>query len=69
MERYQDDRPEESVQCQLAGRVLDLRLLLRDDGLVLQGLCHSHHARQSARRLVVAGTRPPLPVRDIKVLR
>jgi hypothetical protein len=53
----------------LAGRVQDLRLLLRDNGLVLQGHCYSHHAKQLAQHLVVAGTHVPLMANDIKVSR
>jgi hypothetical protein len=69
MERYKVDKLEEYVRCQLAGRVQELRLSLRDGGLVLQGRCHSHHAKQLAQHFVVAGTHVPLLANHIKVLR
>ncbi len=67
-------RPEEtdelaaSVQCQLAGRVSDLRLLLTDNGLVLQGRAHSYYAKQLAQQAVMKATELPLLANDIEVL-
>lgn len=66
-------RPEEteqlamSVQCQLAGRVSDLRLLRTDKGLVLQGRAHSYYAKQLAQQAVMKATEIPLLANDIEV--
>jgi hypothetical protein len=68
MERDDIDKLAERVQCQLAGRVHDLRLLFRNNGLVLQGQCHSHHAKQLAQHYVLEGTGIPLLANDTKVL-
>ena len=67
MERCEVDRLEEYVRCRLAGRVHDLRLLLRDNGLVLQGHAHSYHAKQLAQHFVVEATHVPLVANDIQV--
>ena len=56
------------VQCQLAGRVSDLRLLLRDNGLVLQGRARSYYAKQLAQHAVLNATELPLLANDIEVL-
>jgi hypothetical protein len=69
MERYEVYRIAEHLRCQLAGRVHELRLLLRDNGLVLQGHSRSYHAKQLARYFVMEATHLPLLVNDIKVLR
>jgi len=55
------------VQSQLTGRVCDLQLLLRDNGLVLQGRAHSYHAKQLAQHLVIEATRAPLLANEIEV--
>jgi hypothetical protein len=68
MERHEADKLAEQVRCQLAGRVHDLRLLLRDGGLVLQGRGRSQHAKQLAQHLVVASTPIPLRANEIEVL-
>jgi hypothetical protein len=57
-----------SVEGQLAGRVYDLRLLLRDNGLVLQGHTHSYYAKQLAQQIVMKTTGLPLLANDIEVL-
>jgi hypothetical protein len=67
MERHEADKLAEQVRRQLAGRVHDLRLLLRDGGLVLQGQCRSRHAKQLAQHLVVASTHVPLLANEIEV--
>jgi hypothetical protein len=67
-------RPEEidrlvtAVQNQMAGRVSDLRLLLRDRGLVLQGRARSYYAKQLAQHAVIMATEFPLLSNDIEIL-
>jgi hypothetical protein len=67
MERHEVDKLAEQVRCRLAGRVHDFRLFLRDNGLILQGHCHTYHAKQLAQHLVVASTYVPLLVNEIEV--
>ena len=46
-------RAEEHVRCQMSGRVRDLRLLVRYQGLVLQGHAHTYYAKQLAQHAVM----------------
>jgi hypothetical protein len=57
-----------SVQCQLAGRICDLRVIVKDDGLVLQGRAYSYYAKQLAQQAVMKATALPLVANDIEVL-
>jgi hypothetical protein len=68
MRREEIDRLVTAVQNQLAGRVSDLRLLLRDRGLVLQGRARSYYAKQLAQHAVIMATELPLLSNDIEVL-
>jgi hypothetical protein len=61
------DRVEEHVQCQLSGRVRDLRLLRRGHGLVLQGHAHTYYAKQLAQHAVMAATQLPIIANEIQV--
>jgi hypothetical protein len=56
------------VESQLAGRVLDFRLLLRDNGLVLQGRACTYYAKQLAQEVVRKATELPLLANDIEIL-
>jgi hypothetical protein len=67
MDRYGVEKLAAYVRCQLAGQVQDLRLMLLVNGLVLQGECHSQHAKQLAQQFVLDATRVPLLANDIKV--
>jgi hypothetical protein len=62
------DRLEAYVRDQLIGRVIDLRLLLRDNGLVLQGSSRSYFAKQLAQHLVMEVTTTRLLANEIQVL-
>jgi hypothetical protein len=68
MEPDEVDRLEAYVRDQLIGRVVDLRLLRRDNGLVLQGSAHSYFAKQLAQHLVMKVTTTPLLANEIEVL-
>jgi hypothetical protein len=57
-----------SVQRQLPGRICDLRLLVQDEGLVLQGHASSYYAKQIAQQTVMKATKLPLLANDIEVL-
>jgi hypothetical protein len=58
---------EAQVQCRLSGRVLNLRLLLRDNGLVLQGQARTYYAKQMAQQVVMEATKVPILANEIKV--
>lgn len=55
------------VHSRLSGRVHDLRLLLRDDGLVLRGRAHTYHAKQLAQHAVMEAAKLPLVSNEIEV--
>jgi hypothetical protein len=57
-----------SVQHQLAGRISDFRLLVRDNGLVLLGRSQSYYAKQLAQHAVMKATELRLSANDIEVL-
>jgi hypothetical protein len=57
-----------SVQRQLAGRIRDLRVIVQDEGLVLQGRAYSYYAKQLAQQAVMKATGLPLVANDIEVL-
>jgi hypothetical protein len=52
----------------LRGRVSGLRLLLRDNGVVLQGRAASYYAKQLAQEAVMKATNLPLLANEIEVL-
>jgi hypothetical protein len=52
----------------LGGRVSDLRLLLRDNGLVLQGRAQSYYVKQLAQEMVMKATKLPVLANEIEVL-
>jgi hypothetical protein len=52
----------------LGGRVSDLRLLLRGNGLVLQGRARSYYAKQLAQEAVMKATKLPVVANEIEVL-
>jgi hypothetical protein len=62
------DRLLASVQRQLAGRVCELRLLVEENGLVIQGRAYSYYAKQLAQQAVMKATVLPLLTNDIEVL-
>jgi len=53
-------RIEEDIQSRLTGLVRDLRLVLRDQGLVLRGYADSYYAKQLAQHAVMAATSLPI---------
>jgi hypothetical protein len=60
-------RLEEHIQSRLTGRVLDLRLVIRDGGLVLQGHAHTYHAKQLAQHAVMNSTNLAIQANEIEV--
>ena len=61
-------RLEGEMRRQLAGRIGGLRVTVREDGLVPQGLALSHHAKQIAQQMAMEGTRLSLLANEIEVI-
>jgi hypothetical protein len=55
------------VRLRLNGRMLDFRLSVRDDGLVLQGHAPTYYAKQLAQEAVKEITTIPIRANDIEV--
>ena len=55
------ERLEAQLQGRLSGRIHDLRVLVRDEGLVLQGHARTYYAKQLAQQAVMEAS--PLPIR------
>jgi hypothetical protein len=55
------------LQGKLAGRVRDLRLLVKNRGLVLQGFAHTYHAKQLAQHAVMTESNFPIVANEIEV--
>jgi hypothetical protein len=55
------------VQRRLAGRVRDFRLLVRKDGVILQGRASTYHAKQLAQHAVMELAELPILANDIEV--
>ena len=55
------ERLEAQLQGRLSGRIHDLRVRVRDEGLVLQGHARTYYAKQLAQQAVMEAS--PLPIR------
>ena len=58
---------EGNVRRRLNGRVRDFRLLLQDNGLILQGYTFTYHAKQLAQHTIMQATRLPILANEIEV--
>jgi hypothetical protein len=58
---------EAHLQSELIGRVRDLRLIRRDEGLVLRGLTHTYHAKQLVLSAVLKASPLPVVANEIEV--
>jgi hypothetical protein len=61
-------RLEELVQARLSGRVRDLRIRVRDHGLILQGQARTYYAKQLAQQLAMTASALPVLANEIEVL-
>ena len=57
----------EQVLHELHGRLVNLRVLPRGDGIVLQGNVNSYHAKQLALHAVMKATNLPIRANEIAV--
>jgi hypothetical protein len=62
------DELEAHLQCQLTGRVRNLRVLRRDAGLILQGHAPTYYAKQLAQQALMKATSVPLVANEIVVV-
>ena len=61
------ERLEGEIRSRLGGRIRGLRLVVCNDGFVLQGHSRTHHAKQVAQHAAVEGTTLPLLANEIEV--
>lgn len=62
-----DDHLELQVQRRLGSRVRDLRVLIRPNGIILQGRSSTYHAKQLAQHAAMEIIRRPILANDIEV--
>jgi hypothetical protein len=62
-----EEHLEALLQRRLGGRVRDLRVVLRPDGLVLQGRTATYHAKQLAQHAAMDLSGRPIVANDIEV--
>jgi hypothetical protein len=55
------------LQNRLGGRVHDLRVVLRPDGMILQGHASTYHAKQLAQHAAMEAARLPIVANEIEV--
>jgi hypothetical protein len=60
-------RLEEHVRTRLGGRVQNLELIVRDDGLVLRGYARTYYAKQMAQHAVMEMVSVPIRANEIEV--
>ncbi len=69
MELDELERLAELIGRHLAGRARDLRLLRREDGIVLQGRACCYYAKQLAQHEVMKATKAARLINEIEVQR
>jgi hypothetical protein len=60
-------RLEALVQARLSGRVRDLRIQVRNHGLILQGQTRTYYAKQLAQHLAMTTSDLPILANEIEV--
>jgi hypothetical protein len=64
---FQEERLEAQVLRRLGGRIRDLRVLVRHNGVILQGRSSTYHAKQIAQHVAMELTGLPILANDIEV--
>jgi hypothetical protein len=59
---------EAQLRGQLRGRINQLRVVVREDGLVLRGSSRTYHAKQLAQHGLMQATTVPLVANEIEVV-
>ena len=62
-----DEQLEGLIQRRLGGRVRNLRVIRRHDGLILKGWAPTYHAKQLAQHAVMDVAPEPILANDIEV--
>jgi hypothetical protein len=65
---FGDEYLESLVQRRLSGRVRDLRVVVRREGIILQGRVGTYHAKQLAQHAAMEVAGLPILANDIEVL-
>ena len=63
----EQERLEAQVLRRVGGRVRDLRVLVRHNGVILNGRCTTYHAKQIAQHTAMELTGLPILANDIEV--
>jgi hypothetical protein len=63
----EQERLEAQVLRRVGGRVRDLRVLVRHNGVILNGRCATYHAKQIAQHTAMELTGLPILANDIEV--
>lgn len=58
---------EAQLRAQLAGRVVGLRLVIQDSGVVLHGIARTYYAKQLAQHAVMQAVGLPIRANKIEV--
>jgi hypothetical protein len=58
---------EQNIRSRLNGRVMDLKLMALDDGLVLRGSARTYYTKQLAQHAVMEFTKLPILENEIEV--
>jgi hypothetical protein len=61
-------RLEQLLKRELHGRIIEVKVLFRDDGLVLQGESPSFYVKQLAQHSVMKASKLPLRANEIHVV-
>jgi hypothetical protein len=64
---FQEERLEAQVLRRLGGRIRDFRVLVRHNGVILQGRSSTYHAKQIAQHAAMELTGLPILANDIEV--
>jgi len=62
-----EDHWEMQLERRLRGRIRNLKLEVRPEGVVLQGLASTYHAKQLAQHAAMEVVRQPILANEIKV--
>ena len=62
-----EEHLEAIVQRRLGGRVRDLRIVFRQNGIILQGHTNTYHAKQLAQHAAMEVAGVPILANDIEV--
>jgi hypothetical protein len=62
------DELETHLQSSLSGRVSNLRLAFKPDGLILHGRTRTYYAKQLAQQAVMKATPTPILANEIQVV-